>query len=97
VDRKLTAILCADAYGYSRLMEKDGEATLRTLSTYRKIIDSLIEEHYAMTTASRPPWRVIAPGRAADSVMYYGRERSLGIPATEFLSTVPACTRLSSL
>ena len=45
MERKLTAILCADVYGYSRLMGEDEEATLRTLSAYRKIIDSLIESH----------------------------------------------------
>ena len=38
-ERKLTAILCADVYGYSRLMGEDEEATLRTLSSHRKIID----------------------------------------------------------
>ena len=46
VERKLTAILCADVYGYSRLMGGDEEATLRTLSAHRKIIDSLIEQHH---------------------------------------------------
>jgi adenylate cyclase len=45
LERKLTAILCADVYGYSRLMGESEEATLRTLSAYRKIIDSLIENH----------------------------------------------------
>src|SRR5712691_3510064 len=45
MERKLTAILCADVHGYSRLMGADEEATLRTLSAYRKIIDSLIENH----------------------------------------------------
>src|SRR5215470_11615762 len=45
MDRKLAAILCADVHGYSRLMGTDEEATLRTLSAYRKIIDSLIESH----------------------------------------------------
>jgi len=45
MDRKLTAILCADVFGYSRLMGEDEEATLRTLSAYRKIIDQLIENH----------------------------------------------------
>jgi len=45
MERKLTAILCADVHGYSRLMGDDEEATLRTLSTYRKIIDSLIESY----------------------------------------------------
>lgn len=43
MERKLTAILCADVYGYSRLMGQDEEATLQTLSTYRKVIDGLIE------------------------------------------------------
>jgi adenylate cyclase len=45
MERKLAAILCADVYGYSRLMGEDEEATLRTLSSHRKIIDSLIEQH----------------------------------------------------
>jgi adenylate cyclase len=45
MERKLTAILCADVYAYSRLMGQDEEATLRTLSAYRKIIDGLIENH----------------------------------------------------
>ena len=45
VERRLTAILCADVFGYSRLMGEDEEATLRTLSAYRKLIDSLIEQH----------------------------------------------------
>jgi len=45
VERKLAAILCADVYGYSRLMGEDEEATLRTLSSHRKIIDSLIAQH----------------------------------------------------
>src|SRR3984893_14867956 len=45
MERKLTAILCADVFGYSRLMGDDEEATLRTLSSHRKLIDSLIEEH----------------------------------------------------
>jgi adenylate cyclase len=45
LERKLTAILCADVYGYSRLMGEDEEATLRTLSSHRKLVDSLIEQH----------------------------------------------------
>jgi TolB-like protein/class 3 adenylate cyclase/Tfp pilus assembly protein PilF len=46
LERKLTAIFCADVYGYSRLMGEDEEATLRTLSSQRKLIDSLIEQHH---------------------------------------------------
>jgi adenylate cyclase len=32
MERKLAAILCADVFGYSRLMGEDEEATLRTLT-----------------------------------------------------------------
>jgi hypothetical protein len=39
VERKLTAILCADLHGYSRLMREDEEATQRTLSSNRTVID----------------------------------------------------------
>ncbi len=42
VQRKLTTILASDVEGYSRLMSADEEATLKTLETYREIIDSLI-------------------------------------------------------
>ena len=41
VQRKLTTILAANVEGYSRLMSADEEATLKTLKTYRDIIDSL--------------------------------------------------------
>jgi len=46
LERKLTAILCADVHGYSRLMGEDEEATHRILKSCRKLIDSLIEEHH---------------------------------------------------
>jgi adenylate cyclase len=46
VERKLTAILCADVHGYSRLMGDNEEATVRSLSAHRKIIDGLIEQHH---------------------------------------------------
>ncbi len=46
MERKLAAILCADVFGYSRLMGDDEEATLRTLRSYRKLIDSSIEQHH---------------------------------------------------
>src|SRR6267143_110429 len=45
MERKLTAILCADVHGYSRLMGEDEKATLHTLTSHRKIIDSRIEQH----------------------------------------------------
>src|SRR5215469_14236384 len=45
MQRKLTAILWADVYGYSRLMGENEEATIRTLSGHRSIIDRLIDLH----------------------------------------------------
>ncbi|MBI3757340.1 MAG: adenylate/guanylate cyclase domain-containing protein [Deltaproteobacteria bacterium] len=45
VERKLAAILHADVKGYSRLMEEDEVGTLRTLTAYRTVTDSLIEQH----------------------------------------------------
>jgi adenylate cyclase len=46
VERKLAAILCADVYGYSRLMGDNEEATLHTLTSHRKLIDSAIDQHH---------------------------------------------------
>ena len=43
--RKLTAILSADVEGYSLLMRDDEEATIRTLTTYRKAITNLIQQY----------------------------------------------------
>jgi adenylate cyclase len=43
--RKLTAILSADAVGYSRLMAEDEPATVKTIASYREIMTSLIKQH----------------------------------------------------
>lgn len=43
--RKLTAILSADVVGYSRLMEDNEEATIRTLNTYRASMTALIQQY----------------------------------------------------
>jgi adenylate cyclase len=43
--RKLTAILSADVEGYSRLMGEDEEMTVRTLTTYREMMTTLIKKH----------------------------------------------------
>src|SRR5213592_3521391 len=45
MERKLTAILSADVKGYSRLMGDDEEATIRTLTAYRQIMATLIQQH----------------------------------------------------
>jgi adenylate cyclase len=45
VKRKLTAILSADVEGYSRLMSQDEVGTIRTLTTYREAMSSLIQQY----------------------------------------------------
>jgi adenylate cyclase len=43
--RKLAAILSADVVGYSRLMENNEEATIKSINAYRKSISTLVEQH----------------------------------------------------
>ena len=43
--RKLAAILSADVEGYSRLMDDDEEATVRTLNVYRNLMAKLIQQY----------------------------------------------------
>jgi len=45
VKRKLTAILCADVKGYSRMMGEDEVGTFHTLSDYLEIMNTIIEAH----------------------------------------------------
>jgi adenylate cyclase len=45
VKRRLTTVLCADVYGYSRLMGADEAATLATLRRHRTAIAGLVERH----------------------------------------------------
>jgi adenylate cyclase len=43
--RKLTAILCADVAGYSRLMQDNEAATVATLESYKQAFFDLIKQH----------------------------------------------------
>ena len=52
VERKLTAILCADVKGYSRLMGEDEVATLETLTAYREVMDNFVELHHGRVVGS---------------------------------------------
>jgi adenylate cyclase len=45
VERRLAAILSADAVGYSRLMAEDEAATVRTLAAHREHIRVLAEQY----------------------------------------------------
>jgi adenylate cyclase len=52
MERKLAAILSADVHGYSRLMGEDEEATIRTLTAYREVMTSLIQQHHGRVVDS---------------------------------------------
>jgi class 3 adenylate cyclase len=54
VKRKLTAILSADVKGYRRLMGEDEEATVRTLTAYREVMASLIQQVLKAKKAELP-------------------------------------------
>ena len=43
--RKLTTVFSADAVGYSKLMEDDEAATVKTITAYQKIMTDLIMQH----------------------------------------------------
>jgi adenylate cyclase len=43
--RKLAAILSADVAGYGLLMGEDEEATIHTLTAYREVIATLVQQH----------------------------------------------------
>jgi adenylate cyclase len=45
MERKLTAILSADVKGYSRLMGEDEEGTIHTLTVYREVMTTFIQQH----------------------------------------------------
>ncbi len=61
IERKLAAILSADAVGYSRLMAKDEAATIRTLGAYREQIGALVREHRGRVVDTRLPLSFATP------------------------------------
>jgi len=66
--RKLTAILSADVKGYSRLMGENEAATVKTLTSYRKIMAELIQQHHGRVIDS-PGDNILAEfGSVVDAV-----------------------------
>jgi len=57
--RKLTAILSADVEGYSRLMEDDEGATVRTLTSYRTAISDIVQ-HFRGRVVDSPGDNILA-------------------------------------
>ena len=45
VERRLSTILMADVFGYSRMMGENEEQTVRTLRGHRKVFDELLKAH----------------------------------------------------
>jgi len=64
VKRKLTAILCADVKGYSRMMGEDEVGTFHTLSDYLEIMTTIISEHNGRVFSS-PGDAILAQFRSA--------------------------------
>jgi len=50
--RKLAAILSADVKDYSRLMREDEAATVQTVTEYRQVMTSLIDQHHGRVVDS---------------------------------------------
>jgi adenylate cyclase len=46
MERKLAAIFSADVQGYSRLMGDDEDAAVQSLTAYREVMASLIQQHH---------------------------------------------------
>ena len=66
--RKLSAILSADVEGYSRLMGEDEDATIRTLTTYRQLMSTLILKHRGRVVDSPGDNLLAEFGSVVDSV-----------------------------
>ena len=66
--RKLTAILCADVEGYSRLMGEDEDATIRTLTNYRELMSTLIQKHRGRVVDSPGDNLLAEVGSVVDAV-----------------------------
>ena len=57
MERRLAAILSTDVKEYSRLMGEDEVATIYTLTAYREVMASLIQQHRGITCwRSFPAW-----------------------------------------
>jgi class 3 adenylate cyclase len=77
VERRLAAILSADAVGYSRLMSRDEEATLRTLKAHLDAMDGLIRQHGGriVDAVGDNLLAIGSPGRASTSLRDSRRSR----------------------
>jgi adenylate cyclase len=90
MERKLTAILSADVKGYSRLMGDDEEATIRTLTAYRAVMTTLIQQHRGRVVDSPGDNMLAEFASAVDAVrsaVEIQRELRVGVVARRFEQT----------
>ncbi len=81
--RKLTAILCADVVGYSRLMGDDEEATVATLGAYRKVFTSKIKKHHGRVVDAKGDAILAEIASEVDAVNgAIEIQRELAVPST---------------
>src|SRR5512134_1394728 len=68
LQRRLAAILSADAQGYSRLMSEDDAATVRLLATCRETVTQLVQSRHGRVV-DMPGDNILAEfGSAVDAV-----------------------------
>src|SRR5437870_13658924 len=89
MERKLTAILSADVKGYSRLMGDDEAATIRTLTVYRQVMTSLIQQHHGRVVDS-PGDNLLAEFTSAVDAVRCGAEMSAAVQNQSHLCFIPA-------
>ena len=49
IDRKIAVIFATDVVGYSKLMEKDEEQTIKTIRAFKEVLENLFKEHGGRT------------------------------------------------
>jgi adenylate cyclase len=69
IQRKLTAILAADVYQFSKLMGEDEAGTLADLRACRQIVDSVIAEHHGRIFGSAGDSVVVEFASAVSAVL----------------------------
>ena len=83
VKRRLTAILAADAVGYSARMSEDEERALRTLQGHRRLIDSLIADHGGRIVGTAGDSVLAEFGSSVEAIQESLATRNDSLPAPE--------------
>jgi len=96
--RKLTAFLSADVEGYSRLMGEDEDGTVRTLTSYRKLMSSFIERYHGRVVDS-PGDNLLAEFESVRDAVRCAveiQEEATTLQTRDIVQERPFCSRLVS-